>query len=223
MERPVQVMAYRRTAKHPIYEFAGVRYYRKPPGYYKTHSAGHEQYLHRAVWIANHGSIPDGYEVHHRDGDREHNDPENLDLLTIYEHHSGHMREAGRVERSRENMRRAVAGAAKWRKQNPEAATTIGRKGMAAARDKLRGAPVELRCAQCGEMFGSYANYTEQKFCSPACQSAFRRASGVDDEERTCCICGAAFRVNKYAPTQTCSRGCRGKKQSHTKRVQYRS
>lgn len=223
MERPIQVVALRGTAKRPIYEFNGVRYYWKPPGYYKTHARGHEQYLHRAVWVANHGAIPSGHEIHHKDGCRGNNDPENLSLLTVHEHHSGHMAEPCRMEASRRNMQRAIRGAAEWRKCNPEAARAIGKKGMAAARDKLRGDPVEMVCEQCGGNFTGYTNYAGQKFCSPACQSAFRRASGVDDEERVCCICSAPFRVNRYSKTQTCSRACCGKKQSRTKRVQYRS
>ena len=37
--------------------------------------------IHRLVWTWNNGAIPDGYVVHHLDGDRTNNRIENLELL----------------------------------------------------------------------------------------------------------------------------------------------
>ena len=37
--------------------------------------------LHRAVWEHHNGKIPNGYHVHHKDGDRNNNDISNLELL----------------------------------------------------------------------------------------------------------------------------------------------
>ena len=48
--------------------------------------------LHDIVWENANGSIPDGYEIHHIDGDKQNNDIENLKLVTPLEHkriHSG--------------------------------------------------------------------------------------------------------------------------------------
>jgi hypothetical protein len=62
-------------------------------------------------------------------------------------------------------------------------------------------------CAQCGKQFiDGFEN--NGKFCSNACRSAFRRASGIDDEARLCASCGKAFRVNKYAQQRYCSLEC---------------
>ena len=50
--------------------------------------------------------------------------------------------------------------------------------------------PVERKCEQCG---GEYTDFTlreNARFCSNKCKSAWRRASGVDDEDRTCIVCG---------------------------------
>jgi len=44
------------------------------------------QRLHRAVWEAGHGPIPEGWHVHHRDGDRENNAPANLEALSPAAH-----------------------------------------------------------------------------------------------------------------------------------------
>ena len=45
---------------------------------------------HRLVWEKAHGPIPDGYEIHHIDGNGHNNSIENLQLLTRSEHTSLH-------------------------------------------------------------------------------------------------------------------------------------
>ena len=49
---------------------------------------------HRWVWEMSHGLIPDGYDVHHKDGDRHNNDLDNLELLTKAEHIEHHRQES---------------------------------------------------------------------------------------------------------------------------------
>lgn len=38
---------------------------------------------HRVVWIATHGSIPDGWTINHKNGDRRDNRPANLEPVTV--------------------------------------------------------------------------------------------------------------------------------------------
>lgn len=50
---------------------------------------------YRKIWKNHHGTIPFDddrrtYEIHHKDGDRENNDIENLQLVTIHEHYDIH-------------------------------------------------------------------------------------------------------------------------------------
>lgn len=63
----------------------------------------------------------------------------------------------------------------------------------------------ELQCVYCGMTF---IGDCKGKFCSNACKSAYRRASGVDNVKRNCVICGQPFYVNKYSSTQTCGKTC---------------
>lgn len=47
--------------------------------------------LHRLIYEHVKGKIPQGYEIHHKDGDKLNNSIENLEALTPYEHRQRHM------------------------------------------------------------------------------------------------------------------------------------
>lgn len=67
----------------------GKRYSKRTNGYYAC-TTGCRRYLHRDVWEGAHGPIPDGLEVHHCDGDKEHNSLSNFELLTSAAHGERH-------------------------------------------------------------------------------------------------------------------------------------
>ena len=52
-------------------------------GYYQNPRHG---YMHRVVWEMAHGLIPDGFSIHHIDGDRGNNSLDNLKLMSLSEH-----------------------------------------------------------------------------------------------------------------------------------------
>jgi len=52
----------------------------------------YEQSESRWVWERDHGPIPKGYEIHHRDGDGMNNEPTNLQLVTASWHNNYHQR-----------------------------------------------------------------------------------------------------------------------------------
>jgi ribosomal protein L24E len=65
-----------------------------PKGYRRIWSPAEGRYrmAHDLVWESLHGPIPPGYQVHHVDGDKTNNAPENLVLLDALTHkriHSG--------------------------------------------------------------------------------------------------------------------------------------
>jgi len=72
------------------FEWCDERWYRVKSGHYQNRAGF---LLHRAVWAAVHGPIPDGHDVHHHDHDPAHNEPGNLRLLTVSEHRGEHMRD----------------------------------------------------------------------------------------------------------------------------------
>jgi HNH endonuclease len=71
--------------------------------------------------------------------------------------------------------------------------------------------PVTRKCRQCRAPFTKVCSHDKPAFCSNACKSAWRRASGLDDEKRTCTRCGGTFTVNRYAKQEHCSYQCAGR------------
>lgn len=208
MENPVQVTTVRRTNKWPVFEFNGERYYKKPPGYYKMQWG---PYLHRSVWEFHNGPIPEGYVVHHIDGERDHNDLENLQCMPSGEHGRMHMDDPGRKESSRQNIHGAIVAAVEWRRRNPDLAKAIGEKGGAGTAARLaRIGKSVFRCDHCGDEYKAYPRpEAGTGYCSKSCVTAARVARGVDDEDRKCVVCDDIFRANRYTDRKTCALACK--------------
>jgi hypothetical protein len=127
-------------------EWGGQRWYLNGrDGYYRNRAGA---LMHRAVYEATHGPIPDDWHVHHVDDDRLNNRPGNLEALTPGEHQRRHEPRGFLLmspEALAERARRA------WQKRQPR----------------------DLVCAQCGSNFQSTG--MRAKFCRPACREADRR------------------------------------------------
>lgn len=78
----------------------------------------------------------------------------------------------------------------------------------------------DVPCQQCGAMVTTPWP-TRTKYCSNNCRAAARLASGVDNEQRTCGICGQPFTANKYQVSNYCSKPCQSVAQSRTKRLKH--
>ena len=182
-------------------EYNGLKFCRDDrTGYYLNSTI--RKRLHRYVWECEVGPIPKGYHVHHIDGDKTNNDLSNLSIMTNTGHQRLHGQELKRKEKSRANIKIAVKYAPAW--HHSEAGKKWHSEHMAGYKP-----PRSKRiCEQCGAEFMGTA---WSRFCSNNCKSKWRRLAGLDDEERTCIICGRTFLCNKYDKTKVCSIECKGK------------
>lgn len=196
------------TEKGPkVVYFNGVRYCLDDvQGYYRSNSE--EQYLHRAVYKAAFGEIPDGMQVHHKDGNKLNNHPSNYELLTLPEHMALHMAAPARRDWARANfIANAHPAAKKWHGSDA-GLRWHSEHGKATAESR----PVEvMTCAHCGARYEA-KRFGVMLYCSNKCRAAARRASGADNETRRCDFCGSPFTVNKYRKTTTCGLSCANKR-----------
>lgn len=161
--------------------------------------------LHEEIWKAEHGPIPDGHHIHHADLNALNNNPSNLVCLPASEHQAIHATDPARLAylTSPEHLAHLDSIrdlAAQWH-SSPEGRAWHVAHGHAS----WNRAPSTATCEQCG---AHYESKLPDKFCSNACKSAHRRASGADDVTRSCERCGVPFNVNKHKRTRFCSRSC---------------
>lgn len=162
--------------------------------------------LHEELWMHANGvsSIPAGHHIHHIDHNPSNNDPSNLQAIPASDH-AAHHGEQPRSERQRDHWYgKCLPAAAKWH-GTAQGIEWHRQHGAAAweGREYRRES-----CEQCGSAYSTRQVQRTDRFCSNACKSAWRRAAGLDDEDRTCIQCGEVFRINRYSKTRCCSRSC---------------
>lgn len=166
--------------------------------------------LHREVWEYHNGEIPEGYDVHHIDGDRNDNNIDNLQLMLRSEHHSLHMSEPERKEQSRENIKKAAEAAKPWHKteRGQQFHSEHAKEYWASAKMNT------YTCVYCGKEFQTkhiYGQY-DNTFCCAKHKAYWRKEQGIDNETKTCPVCGKEFEANRYAKKVCCSKSCATKK-----------
>lgn len=203
------------ATKNPHQEIDGIKFYRKPTGYYQCNTRGLRAYAHRYVWEREYGPIPDGHAVHHVDHDKSNNAVENLQLMSLSDHSQHHA--VDRVSRGEHVPPSALAleRAAEWHR-SPEGVAWHTEHG---ARTWVDREVLTHVCAWCGKDYEAKRGARKKGFCSMSCQGMARAASGVDDVDRTCTQCGTAFRSNKYRASKVCSNRCAGKASAEARRL----
>lgn len=73
--------------------------------------------LHQYIWITVNGDIPNGYDIHHIDGNRQNNSIYNLELIERHKHMSGHNKGKIISEDTKEKMSKANVNNPKKSKQ----------------------------------------------------------------------------------------------------------
>jgi len=208
-------------------EFFGVQYRRYPNSkhhahrnYYRAGSSDVKKgrsSLHVDKWKAAHGPIPEGYHVHHMDGDTSNNHITNLGLKEVGPHLSDHAKQwiQRNPERAAERTKAMQDAAKEWH------GSEDGKKWHGEHyEESLAKATVYVhRCQVCNAKFQS-TRTTTAKFCSNKCKAKNRRDLGLDDIEKRCGVCGKAFKTNRYRGSEYCSRACGAKVAGKKRRVE---
>lgn len=186
--------------RYPESDRREARVYYVPGGTYRARGVGR---LHEEVWKGANGPVPPGHHVHHVDGNPLNNEIGNLECISAAAHAEEHRHDPRPWTESSLALAREAAKA--WHGSDD------GRAWHAEhARRIFAGrAPYDVTCDSCGERFSTRTvQRARVRFCSKRCKAKHRRASGIDDEPRTCPGCGATFMVNRYDRARHCSRPC---------------
>lgn len=198
-------------------ECDGIRFYSDGKSYWQT--SRHKR-LHVYVWEKHNGKVPDGYHVHHIDGDKTNNDISNLQLLSQSEHMRYHNNTDEMKKMFRKNLAKyARPKAIEWHKS--EASTDFHKELYKKSLGKYVGVKEKKKCTFCGKEFEYPVSRPLTKFCSTKCKSASRAKSHIDDIEKICVICGNKFMGNKNNGVKTCSHECRYILSNKTKEEKY--
>lgn len=188
--------------------FNGIRFTRTYDSAYFRNMNVTPHGMHRYVWQFYNGPIPEGYEIHHKDGNKANNDISNLECLERCEHkrlHGRMLTEEDREWRRRNLEENARPKASEWH-GSPEG-LEWHRRQVEARKDNRR--KKTCTCQECGKKFVTWNNHKQpKKFCSGACKQRHLRRHTPKDVQRVCVICGKEFLTDKYSATQTCSKSC---------------
>lgn len=199
-----------------IVEFNGDVYERseKSRYYFKKTTRNAERInanqLHRAVWEYHNGKIPDGYQIHHKDGNVDNNEISNLECIKRSEHLSFHSQKNEKNEEYVQKRKKLLGEirplASAWHKS--EEGKEWHRKHVKNSIGK-----VHRETIQCEFCKNEFEALPWQRYCSQSCQEkARRRRIGLkfDRSEKICACCGNSFLPNAHNQV-FCSISCKQK------------
>lgn len=138
-----------RPVKREHKRLCGINYYRQSDGYYRSSLTKGGKLLHRAIWEIEKGEIPNGWHVHHIDGNPGNNSIFNLHAIGQSEHAVLHPR---KKHTEAVKKRQSLEKIGWWETRVPSAHV----------------------CDFCRHVFMTTA--TRVRFCSPRCNSSFHNS-----------------------------------------------
>lgn len=79
-----------RPSKNPFQIHFCIKFYKQTDGYYVNRNKERTLLAHRWVWENHNGTISNGMDIHHKDGNKENNSIGNLKMLNRSEHRKEH-------------------------------------------------------------------------------------------------------------------------------------
>ena len=151
--------------------------------------------LHRMVWTCYNGEIPDGYDIHHKDFDKNNNDISNLEALPKAVHMSLHARENGSKTHKNRGKFICVNCGEEYEADNNGHNLYCSKKCLEEYKKNVLYAETRT-CVNCGKNFSAY-RYGHQKFCCHECSVEYvKQNSG--SEKRNCQVCGKEIIVTRH-------------------------
>lgn len=160
-----------------IIVFRGEKYELSEPGpYYRRYQFGKSgpSSLHRAKWEHYRGPIPEGFDIHHRDGDGTNNRLSNLEMVDRREHQREHSLEGHKQGKLKPPTKLARERAAEWHRSEEGRQWHVQHGKRTWERREWHW----CECQECGRLFRS--PYPKRaKFCHLNCKmTALRRRRG---------------------------------------------
>jgi endogenous inhibitor of DNA gyrase (YacG/DUF329 family) len=174
--------------------------------------------LHVAIWEFHNGkSVPEGFCIHHKNGNTFNNDIGNLECIPIKKHLSDHahknMQNPEYVKKNRNSLDVAREKASEWHRSEE------GRKWHSENSKNCIRKEKKLICQSCGKEFESV--FSDTRFCSNKCGERYRRKYNGVKYTRKCNYCGNEFTATKRNESKPdnkfCSTKCASDNRYHPK------
>ena len=162
-------------------------------------------HLHRAVWTYYFGEIPDGYVIHHIDGDKSNNDISNLAIMTRIDHMKLHKSSIQKPQKHTKKTKfKCIVCGKEYESVNNGRNLYCSKECLEQYKKTQLYAEIRI-CRFCGKEFLAY-KYGDQKFCSHKCSTDY--TSQQNCFIKICPKCGKEFSTLKHENHTYCSPEC---------------
>lgn len=179
----------------------------KKTGYYLSSAMilkNRQERMHRYVWRFYFGEIPKNHHIHHKNGNKQDNLIENLELISSNNHMALHAKEytKNNIEKVNIHLKEINPLSKEWHKS--ETGRQWHKNHYKNSKDALH-EKFSKKCLSCQIEFENIKN---SKFCSNKCKSKFRRDNMLDNITKICGVCNNEYFCSKYSKSKSCSRKC---------------